>query len=146
MLDVRGFAVFKVRVPAEQHANLQDLPIRAWHEHTREVFSVDWSNIQKDIFASSSWDGNVKLVCNLHAYCGLSQSSISGHLIVRGPSPHLMRTIHVYIKHCFLPTSPTCLRLAQLMGHSRFSTFVRLHMQLLGQMSTILRTPSQHRH
>lgn len=41
---------------------LQDLPIRAWLEHSREVFSVDWSNIKKDTFASSSWDGNVKLV------------------------------------------------------------------------------------
>ncbi|TFK29683.1 peroxin 7 [Coprinopsis marcescibilis] len=38
-----------------------DLPIRAWQEHTREVFSVDWSNIKKDTFASSSWDGAVKL-------------------------------------------------------------------------------------
>lgn len=33
-----------------------------WHEHTREVFSVDWSNINKDLFVSSSWDGTVKLV------------------------------------------------------------------------------------
>ena len=40
----------------------KDLPIRAWQEHTREVFSVDWSNIKKDTFASSSWDGTVKLV------------------------------------------------------------------------------------
>ncbi|TFK39837.1 WD40-repeat-containing domain protein [Crucibulum laeve] len=40
---------------------LNDLPIRAWQEHTREVFSVDWSNIKKDTFASSSWDGTIKL-------------------------------------------------------------------------------------
>jgi peroxin-7 len=40
---------------------LNDLPIRAWQEHTREVFSVDWSNIKKDTFISSSWDGTVKL-------------------------------------------------------------------------------------
>ncbi|KAI0675812.1 WD40 repeat-like protein [Trametes maxima] len=40
---------------------INDLPIRAWHEHTREVFSVDWSNISKDQFISSSWDGTVKL-------------------------------------------------------------------------------------
>lgn len=40
---------------------INDLPIRAWQEHTREVFSVDWSNIKKDTFASSSWDGTVKL-------------------------------------------------------------------------------------
>jgi WD40 repeat protein len=43
---------------------MQDLPIRAWQEHTREVFSVDWSNIKKDTFVSSSWDGTVKLVCD----------------------------------------------------------------------------------
>ncbi|KAI0794472.1 WD40 repeat-like protein [Fomes fomentarius] len=40
---------------------INDLPIRAWHEHTREAFSVDWSNINKDQFISSSWDGAVKL-------------------------------------------------------------------------------------
>ncbi|KAL7280417.1 hypothetical protein ACG7TL_005345 [Trametes sanguinea] len=40
---------------------INDLPIRSWHEHTREVFSVDWSNIHKDQFISSSWDGTVKL-------------------------------------------------------------------------------------
>ncbi|KAF9454293.1 WD40 repeat-like protein [Macrolepiota fuliginosa MF-IS2] len=40
---------------------LNDYPIRAWQEHTREVFSVDWSNIKKDTFASSSWDGLIKL-------------------------------------------------------------------------------------
>ncbi|KAF7308916.1 Peroxin 7 [Mycena kentingensis (nom. inval.)] len=40
---------------------LANLPIRAWQEHTREVFSVDWSNIKKDTFVSASWDGNVKV-------------------------------------------------------------------------------------
>jgi len=40
---------------------LNDLPIRAWQEHSREVFSVNWSNLKKDTFVSSSWDGNVKL-------------------------------------------------------------------------------------
>jgi len=40
---------------------INDLPILAWHEHTREAFSVDWSNIKKDLFISSSWDGTVKL-------------------------------------------------------------------------------------
>ncbi|KAF5379287.1 hypothetical protein D9757_007608 [Collybiopsis confluens] len=33
---------------------LDNLAIAAWQEHTKEVFSVDWSNIQKDIFVSSS--------------------------------------------------------------------------------------------
>lgn len=30
-------------------------------EHKREVFSVAWSPTSKDVFASSSWDGTVKL-------------------------------------------------------------------------------------
>lgn len=42
--------------------SLNDHPIRNWHEHSREVFSVDWNNIQKDLFATSSWDGSVKIV------------------------------------------------------------------------------------
>ncbi|KAF8737220.1 hypothetical protein AX14_013255 [Amanita brunnescens Koide BX004] len=40
---------------------LKDLPIRIWQEHNREVFSLDWSNVRKEVFASSSWDGTVKL-------------------------------------------------------------------------------------
>ncbi|PWN51058.1 WD40 repeat-like protein [Violaceomyces palustris] len=40
---------------------LNDHPIRNWAEHTREVFSVDWNNIKKEIFASSSWDCSVKV-------------------------------------------------------------------------------------
>ncbi|OBZ73882.1 Peroxisome biogenesis protein 7 [Grifola frondosa] len=41
---------------------LKDFPICVWQEHTREAFSVDWCNIKKDLFISSSWDGTVKLV------------------------------------------------------------------------------------
>lgn len=40
----------------------QDHPIRNWAEHSREIFSLDWNNIQKELFASSSWDGTVKVV------------------------------------------------------------------------------------
>ncbi|GAC93690.1 hypothetical protein PHSY_001255 [Pseudozyma hubeiensis SY62] len=40
---------------------LQDHPIRNWAEHNREVFCVDWNNIKKDIFASSSWDASVRI-------------------------------------------------------------------------------------
>ncbi|KAI5289391.1 peroxisomal targeting signal 2 receptor, partial [Ascosphaera acerosa] len=32
-----------------------------WKEHTREVFSVHWNLVAKDRFASSSWDGCVKI-------------------------------------------------------------------------------------
>lgn len=36
--------------------------MRKWHEHQREVFSVDWSNVQKELFCTSSWDGTIKIV------------------------------------------------------------------------------------
>ncbi|EJD34492.1 WD40 repeat-like protein [Auricularia subglabra TFB-10046 SS5] len=42
-------------------ANLNGLPIRAWHEHTRETMSLDWSNTDKDRFLSSSWDGSIRV-------------------------------------------------------------------------------------
>ncbi|KIS68509.1 uncharacterized protein UMAG_03596 [Mycosarcoma maydis] len=40
---------------------LQEHPIRNWSEHTREVFCVDWNNINKELFASSSWDASVRI-------------------------------------------------------------------------------------
>ena len=33
-----------------------------WAEHQREVFSVDWNNLKKEVFASSSWDASVRVV------------------------------------------------------------------------------------
>ena len=60
---------------------IQDLPIRAWQEHTREVFSVDWSNLKKDTFASSSWDGTIKLVSRKVFFPGndtISEKPFSG--------------------------------------------------------------------
>ncbi|KDN36837.1 WD40 repeat-like protein [Tilletiaria anomala UBC 951] len=40
---------------------LNDHPIRNWHEHGREVFCVDWNNLKKELFASSSWDASVRI-------------------------------------------------------------------------------------
>jgi WD40 repeat protein len=48
----------------------QDSPIRNWHEHSREVMGVDWSNLQKELFASCSWDGSIKLVRDSGCFCG----------------------------------------------------------------------------
>jgi peroxin-7 len=39
----------------------QNFPVAAWSEHAREVFSVSWNLIRKDVFSSSSWDGTVKI-------------------------------------------------------------------------------------
>lgn len=36
-------------------------PIRHWHEHAREVFCLDWNNVRKEVFASSSWDASVRV-------------------------------------------------------------------------------------
>ncbi|KAF8522487.1 WD40 repeat-like protein [Hysterangium stoloniferum] len=74
----------------EYHAQREsdDLPIRAWHEHSREVFSVDWSNLDKEFFISWSWDGTSKLwtphcphsVQTLHAHAAcVYQALFSPH-------------------------------------------------------------------
>lgn len=51
-----------------------DHPIRNWHEHSREVFSIDWNNLKKDMFLSSSWDASVKVVSANGIQTGLSGS------------------------------------------------------------------------
>lgn len=42
-------------------ATVDEFPVQAWHEHTREVFAVHWNLVAKDRFCSSSWDGTVKV-------------------------------------------------------------------------------------
>ncbi|KAK9473668.1 WD40-repeat-containing domain protein [Dipodascopsis tothii] len=41
--------------------SLKDYPVQSWREHTREVFSVNWSVVDKNAFCTSSWDGTIKL-------------------------------------------------------------------------------------
>ncbi|ORY17722.1 WD40 repeat-like protein [Rhizoclosmatium globosum] len=36
-------------------------PVLNLHEHTREVFSVNWNLVRKDVFVSGSWDHSIKL-------------------------------------------------------------------------------------
>jgi len=55
-----GFVLLNSVLHSIDTAKVRDYPIRAWQEHHEEVSSVDWSNIRKDTFASSSWDGNVE--------------------------------------------------------------------------------------
>lgn len=38
-----------------------EFPVAGWQEHNREVFSVSWGLVDKSKFASSSWDGTVKI-------------------------------------------------------------------------------------
>jgi peroxin-7 len=49
--------------------SLQNYPVQSWHEHNREVYSVSWNLVSKDTFASSSWDGTVKIVSLPPATC-----------------------------------------------------------------------------
>ncbi|KAI9146365.1 WD40 repeat-like protein [Paraphysoderma sedebokerense] len=55
---------------------LKDFPIQNWHEHTREVFSVDWNLVKKDCFVSGSWDQTIKL---WHPERPQSISTLLGH-------------------------------------------------------------------
>ncbi|WVR03084.1 hypothetical protein IAU60_000073 [Kwoniella sp. DSM 27419] len=40
---------------------LEGSPVRSWHEHSGEVVSADWNNINKDMFVTGSWDQTVKI-------------------------------------------------------------------------------------
>lgn len=42
--------------------SVPQFPVQSWQEHKREVFSVYWNLVAKDTFASSSWDGTIKIV------------------------------------------------------------------------------------
>lgn len=42
--------------------SVNEFPVQSWQEHNREVFSVFWNLVAKDTFASSSWDGTIKIV------------------------------------------------------------------------------------
>jgi len=36
-------------------------PLRAWAEHAREVHSLDWGLVRRDVFVSTSWDDTARL-------------------------------------------------------------------------------------
>ena len=62
VLNVRSFHFTDERLPTHVGSVAQEFPIQSWNEHKREVFCVDWNNIQKELFVSSSWDHLVKIV------------------------------------------------------------------------------------
>ncbi|TAQ86830.1 hypothetical protein B7494_g4853 [Chlorociboria aeruginascens] len=41
--------------------SVETFPVQSWQEHKREVYAVSWNQISKDTFASSSWDGTIKV-------------------------------------------------------------------------------------
>nr|ODO04138.1 hypothetical protein L204_00493 [Cryptococcus depauperatus CBS 7855] len=40
---------------------LKGLPIQAWHEHSAEVSSIEWNNLDKTLFCTCSWDQSIKI-------------------------------------------------------------------------------------
>lgn len=40
---------------------LSNFPIKRFHEHQREVFSINWNMVDKSVFCSSSWDSTIKV-------------------------------------------------------------------------------------
>ncbi|EPS45576.1 hypothetical protein H072_485 [Dactylellina haptotyla CBS 200.50] len=100
---------------------LNDFPIQTWQEHKREVFSVHWNLVDKTTFASSSWDGTVKIwspshptslttlatnsctystAFSPHAPTIISAVSSDSHLRVfdtRLPPPHAIHQIPVHV-------------------------------------------------
>lgn len=42
--------------------NVPDHPVATWKEHSKEVYATSWNLINKDTFATSSWDGTIKIV------------------------------------------------------------------------------------
>ncbi|KAL7420410.1 peroxisomal targeting signal 2 receptor [Cryptotrichosporon argae] len=66
---------------------LTGLPVRAWHEHTAEVMSADWSNVDKSLFATGSWDGTVKIWSPQRA-TSLSTFTHGGQIFTTAFSPH----------------------------------------------------------
>lgn len=58
--------------------NVPQFPVMNFHEHKRETFSVAWSPVTKDTFASSSWDGTIKIVRSCRRACaGLTPRSLN---------------------------------------------------------------------
>lgn len=78
---------------SDRMLTVQDYPIRNWQEHSREVFCVDWNNLEKELFASSSWDGSVKVVCGPVRETQLTRSS--GILSARTPCRRSRPTMRV---------------------------------------------------
>lgn len=42
-------------------AKVGKYPVAMWHEHPKEVFSVNWNLVNKQNFITLSWDGTIKL-------------------------------------------------------------------------------------
>lgn len=61
--------------------SVAQFPVQSWQEHKREVFSVYWNLVAKDTFASSSWDGTIKIVSFLSVTVQENKRGIMGRML-----------------------------------------------------------------
>jgi peroxin-7 len=85
--------------------SLENYPVQSWQEHNREVYSVSWNLVSKDTFASSSWDGTIKVVCLPSAASVLCLTKVLQTVVPSPPpiDPHAPYTL-MYIQQCLLST------------------------------------------
>lgn len=112
-------------------------PIQVFHEHQREVFSVNWNLAEKSLFCSSSWDGTIKVwtpnrshsILTLHAPPTPSSSIPAATATATASHPphpqHPSAPLNNHHQSPPLshtknhePTSPACIHAAKFSPHS----------------------------
>lgn len=95
-------------------------PIQVYHEHQREVFSVNWNLAEKSLFCSSSWDGTIKVwtanrpnsILTLHAPPASTTPVVPPQVPQQHQTPPLSHT------PAHAPSSPACIHAAKFSPHS----------------------------
>ncbi|WRT63205.1 uncharacterized protein IL334_000108 [Kwoniella shivajii] len=67
---------------------LEGLPIKSWHEHSAEIMSIEWNNLQKDTFVTSSWDQTIKIWTSSRSTSLLTIQAHQGQIYNATFSPH----------------------------------------------------------
>ncbi|OCF60154.1 hypothetical protein L486_02834 [Kwoniella mangroviensis CBS 10435] len=68
---------------------LEGLPIQSWHEHSSEIMSIEWNNLNKDQFITSSWDSTVKIWTSNRTTCLITLPSSKPQQLYNATfSPH----------------------------------------------------------
>ena len=98
--------------------------MKAWHEHSAEIMSIDWNNLVKDQFVTASWDHTLKVVSHPH-HINLSQSSIPAvdtrpHDVPLDTARTLRSNLQCDMEP-LLPDSPSHLRIRRLSQSLRHS-------------------------
>jgi len=89
---------------------LNNFPVQSWQEHNREVYSVSWNLVSKDTFASSSWDGTIKIVPSSLPLHVLPPANMNLHTVVTTTpnlDPHSPYPL-LHIQHRLFPSLALC--------------------------------------